>query len=97
MDVKEAVQTAKKYVAELFTGETIANVGLEEVVFDDTSNNWEVTIGFSRPWDYKNPNPMSPILTGLTNQPATRSYKLVCINNDDGQVLSLKDRVLTAP
>lgn len=50
MDVKEAVQTAKKYIAELFTEETITNVGLEEVEFNDTSNNWEVTIGFSRPW-----------------------------------------------
>ena len=50
MDVKEAVQTAKKYVAELFTDETIADVGLEEVVFNDMSNNWEITIGFSRPW-----------------------------------------------
>ncbi len=50
MDVKEAVRTAKKYVAELFTDETIANGGLEEVEFNNTSNNWEVTIGFSRPW-----------------------------------------------
>ena len=23
---------------------------LEEVVFNDTSNNWEITIGFSQPW-----------------------------------------------
>ena len=50
MDVKEAVQTAKHYVAELFTDETIGDVGLEEVVFNDTSNNWEITIGFSQPW-----------------------------------------------
>ena len=50
MDVKEAVQTAKNYIAELFTDETIADVGLEEVEFNDASNNWEVTIGFSRPW-----------------------------------------------
>ena len=48
MDVKEAVRTAKNYVAELFTDETIGDVGLEEVVFNDTSNNWEITIGFSQ-------------------------------------------------
>ena len=58
MDVKEAVQTAKKYVAELFTDETIADVGLEEVEFNNTSNSWEVTIGFSRPWQTRYPWPL---------------------------------------
>ena len=91
MDVKEAVQTAKKYVAELFTDETIANIGLEEVEFNSTSNNWEVTIGFSRPWQ------KNSLATALGNQPPARSYKLLCINDDDGHVMSLTDRVLTAP
>ena len=90
MDVKEAVRTAKNYVAELFTDETIANIGLEEE-FNNTSNNWEVTIGFSRPWQ------KNSLATALGNQPPTRSYKLVCINDDDGHVISLTDRVLTAP
>lgn len=100
MDVKEAVRTAKNYIAELFTGETITNIGLEEVVFDDTSNNWEVTIGFSRPWDYEKIR--SPIAEALANplaersinRPVVRSYKLVCINDDDGHVISLKNRAL---
>lgn len=102
MDVKEAVQTAKKYVAELFTDEKITNVGLEEVEFNDTSNKWEITIGFSRPWDYeKFRNPIAEALaTSLAersiNRPEVRSYKLVYINDDSGKVLSLKDRVLTA-
>ena len=89
MDVKEAVQTAKSYVAELFTDETIGNIGLEEVEFNNASNNWEVTIGFSRPWQ------TNILVAALSNQHPTRSYKLVCINDDSGQVLSLKDRVLT--
>lgn len=102
MDVKEAVRTAKNYIAELFTDETITNVGLEEVKFDDTSNNWEVTIGFSRPWDYeKFRNPIAealanPLAERSINRPAVRSYKLVCINDDDGQVIALKNRALTA-
>ena len=102
MDVKEAVQTAKKYITELFTDEKITNVGLEEVKFDDTSNNWEVTIGFSRPWDYeKFRNSIaeaiaSPLAERTINRPAVRSYKLVCINDNDGHVIALKNRVLTA-
>ena len=90
MDVKEAVQTAKKYVAELFTDEKIADVGLEEVEFNSMSNNWEVTIGFSRSWQ------TNLLVAALSNQHQKRSYKLVCINDDSGKVLSLKDRVLTA-
>ena len=90
MDVQEAVQTAKKYIAELFTDESITNVGLEEVVFNDTSNNWEITIGFSRPWQ------KDSLAASLGNQPPGRSYKLVCINDNDGHITSLTDRVLTA-
>ena len=90
MEVKEAVRTAKKYIAELFTDETIASLGLEEVEFNDTSSNWEVTIGFSRPWQNLS------LANALGNRPPTRSYKLVLINDDSGQVLSLKDRVPTA-
>ena len=91
MDVREAVQTAKNYIAELFTDETITNVGLEEVEFNSMSNNWEVTIGFSRPWQ------KNSLAATLGNQPPARSYKLLCINNNDGHVISLTDRVLTAP
>ena len=68
MDVKEVVQVAKNYIAELFGDERIINVGLEEVDLDP-SNNWIVTIGFSRPWDRN----IGPILAGQ----ASRSYKIL--------------------
>ena len=54
MDVKAAVIMAKDHVADVFLGEDIRNVGLEEVEFDDSLGRWIVTIGFSRPWDTKN-------------------------------------------
>ena len=47
MDVKEAVSIAKRYVTDLFAEEAITHVGLEEVVFDEQSGDWKVTIGFS--------------------------------------------------
>ena len=53
MDVREAAQTARDYLVDLFAGEQITDVGLEEVEFDDLSNDWMITIGFSRPWDQK--------------------------------------------
>ena len=53
MEVKQAVTMAKRYVIDLFEAEQITNVGLEEIEFDEMSNCWKVTIGFSRPWDHR--------------------------------------------
>ena len=49
MDVKQAVQKAKEYLADLYEGEEVEFVGLEEVEFDEEADQWKVTIGFSRP------------------------------------------------
>ena len=91
MDVKEAARTAKAFLADLYEGEGIAHVGLEEVEFDETSNEWKITIGFSRPWDHRN-----PLTAALGEGHPARSYKVVRINDDDGRVKSVKDRVLAA-
>ena len=85
MDVKEAVQAAKNYVIELFGEEGISDVGLEEVDFDQ-SDNWVVTIGFSRSWNRN----IGSVLGGQ----ASRSYKAVRIQDKDGKILSVKDRAL---
>ena len=86
MDVKEAVKTAKEYLADLFEAEQITNVGLEEVVFEDLSNSWKITIGFSRPWGHKNALVATPV-----DERLSRSYKVVSINDDSGKVESLTD------
>ena len=89
MDVKEAVATAKEYVTEIFAGEDLADVGLEEVVFDDEADVWKVTIGFNRPWDR---------LRGLAavmspgEFPDRRSFKVVRIEDRTGRVVSLTHR-----
>ena len=91
MDVKEAVQAAREYLVDLYEGEQVTNVGLEEVVFEDLSNNWKITIGFSRPWDHKN-----VLSVALGEGRPSRSYKVLSINDDSGKVESLTDRVLKA-
>ena len=91
INVKEAVQTAKEHVVDLFDGEDIDFVGLEEAVFDDESNQWLITIGFSRPWDRP-----KTLAGALREHPLKRSYKVVRIDDADGRVISLKDRILTA-
>ena len=91
MDVKEASQIAKDYLTDLFEGERIYNVGLEEVEFDEYSKTWKITVGFSRPWDTRN------VLTAaLGERRPERSYKVARID-DKGNVMSVTDRFLPAP
>ena len=85
MHVRGAVQKARSFLEELFQDEGIEDVGLEEVVFDDESNEWKVTIGFTRPWDLRR--------AAFEDAPS-RSYKVIRINNQTESVKSLTDRVL---
>ena len=87
MDVRGAVQRAREFVEDLLQDEGITDVGLEEVVFDDESNEWKVTIGFSRPWDLQR---------SVLEDAPSRSYKVIRIDNGGGAVKSLTDRVLPA-
>lgn len=93
MDVPEVVRLAKGYVVQLFAEEDPMNVGLEEIEFDDKKQEWDVTIGFSRPW-----NISRNALSGLTGEtpPAGRSYKIVRIRDKDGQMVGLRQRAFAA-
>ena len=90
MDVKEASRKAKEYVIDLFDGEGLSNVGLEEIEFDELSSHWKITVGFSRPWDTNN-----SVVAALGDRRPERSYKVVHID-DHGRVKSVTDRVLPA-
>lgn len=86
MDVREAVQTAKKHVAEIFSDEAIANVGLEEVEFDEMEQVWAITIGFSRFWGR-----IGDVVRALDGN-AARTFKIVRIEDKTGRVQSVKHR-----
>jgi hypothetical protein len=86
MNVKEAVKKAIEHVSDIFEPEQPQNIGLEEVVFNEDENAWEVTVGFSRPWDH----PKSVIATQSLN-PA-RQYKVVKIDNESGEAIAIKIR-----
>lgn len=104
MDVKEAARTARAYIADLFADENVQHVGLEEVKFDDVSEIWNITIGFSRPWELskeppKKPVPLvlAPVLEELNPPPPPtpqRSYKIVRVRDSDGCVISVTHRAL---
>ena len=87
MDVKEAVKSAITCIRELFESEKPSNIGLEEVNFNENEKVWEVTIGFSRSWDYPR-----GIIAGLQEPLPKRQYKVVKIDSNTGEVKSIKIR-----
>ncbi len=91
MDMKEAVSVAKEYLGDLYEDEQITDVGLEEVVYEEESDIWKITIGFSRPWERN-----GALVTKLGERHTARSYKVVTIDDTIEEVVSLTDRVLKA-
>jgi hypothetical protein len=87
MEVKEAVRAAKIYTADLFADEKPSNVRLEEIEFDHGQNLWQVTVSFARHWPED-----TPALTLALSAPLKRSYKVVNIANDDGHLISIRQR-----
>ena len=94
MTAKDAVGQAKRHVGEVFEGENIKHLGLEELEFDDEHGEWKVTVGFTRPWDVE---PMAAAVTstfadlvaGVRRYP--RDYKVVRIRDSDGRVLAVQN------
>ena len=97
MNVQEVVRLAKNYVKDVFVEEQITNVGLEEIKFNEDQDCWEITIGFSRPWDYHTRSLFENIHDPLQTQrrPKTRSFKVVNIDASNAKVLSVKNHELT--
>lgn len=47
LTMKEAVIQAKSYAKELFEDESIQDLSLEEIDFDNHSKKWKVTLGYN--------------------------------------------------
>lgn len=85
--VKQAVSKAKAYVEELFAEEKPTDIALEEVEFDHAASEWLVTVGFSREWDM--PRSAIAVVAGLKDP--RRSFKVVRISEESGEVVSVKN------
>ena len=94
MEVREATRTAREYISEVFADEDIDEVVLEEVDFDDQSDLWKITVSFLRPRGRM--NKFEAAASGYPAGTATmrRSFKVVNIDDDSGNIVSLKHRVV---
>jgi hypothetical protein len=84
LDTKEAVAIAKAWLSEQLSAEGVQDIGLEEVKFE--GGFWQITIGFSRPWDRTN----LAALTGTRGM--ARSYKVIVISDDTKDVVQMRNR-----
>ncbi len=90
MEVKYAVAAAKRYLSDLLDEEGLSNVGLEEIEYDETNGIWNVTLGFSRPWNTLK----GPLSTIAGEAPARRAYRVLKVRDADGVVVAMKKREL---
>ncbi|PSJ57522.1 hypothetical protein [Kumtagia ephedrae] len=79
MEAKEAVKAAKRYVIDLLADEQVSNLGLEEIEL--SGKVWNITLGFSRPWDQG---------TVFPPRDTKRDYRVVRLRDSDGEILSIK-------
>ena len=92
MTVKEAVQRTKAHANDFFGEESVSHFQLEEVTYDDSSDVWEITLGY-----YVNdPRPMSGFAEVMEqlhgDKRYERKYKIFRIRDSDGAFLSMKIR-----
>lgn len=89
-NAKDAVKIAREYVIDIIGSEmTIGNVYPEEIDFDEVNNQWMITIGyevgsFAGAIGFMTAGPNSP----------NRTYKIVYIDRNTGQVKKMKIRVV---
>lgn len=88
MEMQDAVRVAKQFAQKIFADEQLSNLGLEEIEFVSDEGAWDVTVGFSRPW-----NSSRGALSAITGENLQkRSYRIIRIRNSDGEPLFIRRR-----
>lgn len=92
---KEAIQISKQYITELYEGEELTNIGLEEIEYHEVGSYWTVTLGFSRPWNSsRSQSKASKLLSKMeanSYSDLKRTYKVITVNSN-GAAISMKNR-----
>ena len=86
LTIKEAVNKIKATVVELF-GDDIKDIRLEEMELNNEEKSYKLTISFLVP--NNNVSTMASLFS-QNNSPYIREYKNVIINNETGEISSIK-------
>jgi hypothetical protein len=87
VSVQAAVSNAMSYVKNLYAGEHIDDLLLEEVEFSESKQQWLITIGFTVS---KLTDESTSLLFAKRN--LARHYKIVRVDAQTGQPVSMKIR-----
>lgn len=87
IDVKEAVQAAKRFATTIFEPEELSGLGLEAVELSSDRRHWLVTLGFSRPSLYSK-SPLSSIVQSKVQN--AREYRVFKVDAVSGEVLGFQ-------
>lgn len=93
ISVKEAVNIALANVSELFGEQGITSVLLEEVD-RNPQRDFLITIGFDRPSRNRGSQALAIGLGMAALLVKDRTFKVVCVDGETGEVTSVKDRIL---
>jgi hypothetical protein len=94
VNVKEAVQRALAFLLDLYEGEELPNLRLEEVELSDDERHWLVTFGFTASERDVERGPIVGVWGGTTATRTKRDYKLIRIDAKTGEAMSMKIRTL---
>jgi hypothetical protein len=95
MDSLQAIALAKKYVGDVYADEHFSNLELEEVEHSLSSGTWNITLAFSRPWSTPRTRTQEMLENLGAAPPSRRAFKIVTLD-EDGKVLSMKNRRMDA-
>jgi hypothetical protein len=92
VSVKSAVKAAIDYVKDLYADSNLRDLMLEEVEFSEATNQWLVTVGFSLTETKEEST--SLITPSKTSRALSRRYKVVNIDAETGEPVSMKIRAI---
>ncbi len=93
IEVKQAVETAANYLADLFAKENISDIRLEEVELSEDSQIWYVTLSFLR-MPKATGHRLTDELRAASGVQRDRDFKVLSVRAADGVVTSVKIRQL---
>lgn len=93
LGVKEAVQTAKRYVQDIYEGEQVNNLLLEEAILDDSQHCWLITFGYDSSRVIRESlGAMATFLNSPVKEETLRDYKTFMIDAENGEFKGMKMR-----
>jgi len=94
MDIKDAVRNAIVFASESLGAERTANIRLEEIESSTVDDRpvWLITLSNST-----KPNGSFNSIAAALGAEADREYKVFAVTKDNGEVPSMKIRLLAAP